>query len=152
MPLQKSATTGWAEHAPHCVSVRMGAWSSQEAQVPGYERHREWNFDFSVSCCALRSWRAADKLVLMAMGYKAILTAAPGRLSQRESSAFPKFYGLKLSGERGRAVMGSFFSLIQWPRCTFRKYQQLGTLRRRTEEPQINCQGLKSFIANDNSI
>lgn len=111
--------------------------------------------DSSVSCCAPCSWRPADKLVLMATGHKATLTASPGCLSLRGSSAFPRFYGLKLSGEGGKAVMGSFFSLIQWPHRAFRKYQHLETLRRKTEEREPapdKLLGLKSVIANDNSI
>lgn len=59
---------------------------------------------FPVSRCALHSWHPADKLVLMAMGYKAVLTVFPGCLSQRESSAFPKFYDLKVSGTKGRKL------------------------------------------------
>lgn len=37
----------------------------------------------------------------MVVGYKTILTASPGCLSQRGSCAFPKFYDLKLSRKRG---------------------------------------------------
>lgn len=51
--------------------------------------------------------------------------------------------------------MGSFFSLIQWPHCAFCKYQHFETLRRKTEERESapdKLPGLKSFIANDNSI
>ena len=60
----------------------------------------------------------------MAMGYKAILTAFPGCLSQRESSAFPKFYDLKLSGTEGGEGGGrDGFILLPYPVATLHLLQ-----------------------------
>lgn len=80
-------------------TVQRSGW---EHGWPSSEWQREGNLDSSVSRCALCSWGPADKLVLMAMGHKAMLTASPGCLSLRGSSAFPRFYDLKLSGEGGK--------------------------------------------------
>lgn len=79
---------------------------------------------FPVSWSALHSWHPADKLILMALGYKAILTVSAGCLSQRESSACPKFYDLKLSGtegEEGGSCDGFF--LLPYPAATLHLLQ-----------------------------
>lgn len=57
----------------------------------------------------------------MVMGYKAILTASPGCLSQRESCAFPKFYDSKLSGDEGESRDG--FILLPYPVATLHLLQ-----------------------------
>lgn len=55
----------------------------------------------------------------MATGYKAILTTFPGCPSQRERSAFPKFYDLKLSGTEGEeGGSGDGFILLPYPVAT----------------------------------